>query len=239
MKKTLITLVAMAGVAAADVCGDWEAVFATANKTTAQTYTDYSATFAQDSPLSLEFTGLATTHTTGNAGTYADDKTLGSVQTGALRPNVNVAASSSNNYVLTFKLTNDTSEKIEISQITFDSFLYNAGGNAHSSGAAVDIVYTLTTTGKTPVTLASNTISYSANAAAANDNAAVLSLGTNSIELAAGAYTELSLKVSKGTNGNGSFVGLSGATFKVVPEPATATLSLLALCGLAARRRRH
>lgn len=43
------------------------------------------------------------------------------------------------------------------------------------------------------------------------------------------------------TGSNGQLYTLSGITMKAtgVPEPATATLSLLALAGLAARRRRH
>ena len=64
-----------------------------------------------------------------------------------------------------------------------------------------------------------------------------ISLGDNYITLTAGASRDLALVVSK-VSGNGSFVGLTGASFAVIPEPATATLSLLALAGLAARRRR-
>ena len=44
------------------------------------------------------------------------------------------------------------------------------------------------------------------------------------------------------TNGSAhtfSNISVSQLSNRVVPEPATATLSLLALCGLAARRRRH
>ena len=42
-----------------------------------------------------------------------------------------------------------------------------------------------------------------------------------------------------GKNGNNANVTVYGASLtKIVPEPTTATLSLLALAGLAARRRR-
>ena len=61
-----------------------------------------------------------------------------------------------------------------------------------------------------------------------------------SIALSKDVTYTLSLEIFKGENNNtGVFAGIGNITMAVVPEPTTATLSLLALCGLAARRRRR
>ena len=55
-----------------------------------------------------------------------------------------------------------------------------------------------------------------------------------------GAFADNNTSVSVTVDGNGSDprTGFAMAAYKVIPEPTTATLSLLALAGLAARRRR-
>ena len=58
------------------------------------------------------------------------------------------------------------------------------------------------------------------------------------IELAVNESIAISFDVVKGTSNPGCFLGLKSISAAMVPEPATATLSLLALAGLAARRRR-
>ena len=47
------------------------------------------------------------------------------------------------------------------------------------------------------------------------------------------------LKLLTTVGGSSTNSTLSNMSIKAIPEPATATLSLLALAGLAARRRRH
>ena len=231
MKKTLITLVAMAGVAAADVSGDWEAIFTSSDASKDQTVDDYSAAFSSaDSPLTLEFDSMEITGTAG--GGYSADAP-GNKNTSAIRPGVNII-SGAGTYTLTFTVENTSSEFLKIEAITLNSFGYNNGGDAHNQGgtpvAYYDLSYTLSGEAEA-VTIRESANVYS-------DATVNFSLGSNSIDLGVDESVTFSLKVSK-KEGGGSFVGLSGATFKVVPEPATATLSLLALCGLAARRRRH
>lgn len=59
--------------------------------------------------------------------------------------------------------------------------------------------------------------------------------------LTSGEELSLSLSAVKGTNNPGSFLGINSisASGQIIPEPATATLSLLVLAGLAMRRRRR
>ena len=49
----------------------------------------------------------------------------------------------------------------------------------------------------------------------------------------------LLVKILTYANGASANYTFSNMSIKAIPEPATATLSLLALAGLAARRRRH
>ena len=68
-----------------------------------------------------------------------------------------------------------------------------------------------------------------------------LVFGGGEVSLAAGESVDISITMSSSQYTNdGTYVGLSGLglTYQVTPEPTTATLSLLALAGLCARRRR-
>ena len=229
MKKTIITLLALAGTSVASVTGDWQAVFETSDQTITQGVDDYSAEFTvENSPLTLTFASLSLQGTTVSDG-Y---KTESQVQSSAIRPNVNVCKSGQS-YTLTFTVQNTSDEFILLDTITFNAFGYNSAGQAHTGAtpkANFSISYT-PTDGTQAITLAQSAVNVFGSADVA------FSLGTNSIGLKENESCTIALTVSANTTG-GSFVGLSGATFKVVPEPATATLSLLALAGLTMRRRR-
>lgn len=232
MKKTLITLLAMAGVAMAGVDGDWTATFTTSDQSKDQTWEDYSAAFETGAPLTLDFTGLIITGNTKN-GVYTADAP-GSMNPSAIRPNANVCASDAASYVLTCSLKNTSDERMDITAITFASFGYNSSGNAHGNNNNPTASYVLSYKAGADseyVTLGSQSAEVFSTAEVAYD------LAENFLTLEANSSVEFSLSVSK-VNGNGSFVGLTGATFSIIPEPATATLSLLALAGLAVRRRR-
>lgn len=211
MKKTLIALMALASVAAAeDYTGtfswgvDAEALF---NTTDAITLTN----------LTVDKAYKATNY---NPGTFT--------------PSVNMNAGS---WTASFTLTNTSSEAITLSSVTFDAFIFNGGGNQHTTDTVTrEVKFTLS-----GALVGETTVNYTTPW---NTDADANITFATPVELAAGAAYNVTLKVENGGTNPGSFVGLKGATFTSVPvtdpvpEPTTATLSLLALAGLAARRRR-
>ena len=240
MKKTLIALMALAGVAAAE---DWTATFTSSNTSKDQTYTHYSTAFTEGCPLTMDITQMVITGT-GNQvnGTYAANA---GNNTTSIRPNANVG--NGGTYTITFKLTNTSDDVIVLDQITFESFAYNSGGSLqeHNDNVNRNVIFTLNggIDGKSAVVYTANGLTNKAE-----NSDAVITFAP--IELTQNAHIEFSLNVTEGNGCEGTFVGLKGATFSgeivapvipdtpAVPEPATATLSLLALAGLAVRRRR-
>ena len=231
MKKTLITLLALAGVAAAQpltisnanntasATGDWltEVSAAAINVTGSNTFTstDYTNSF---------FT-VATN--VGNGGTY--------------------------DYVLTFTFAKD----VDLSGFSIDFLLHSGAGAAQpvNRTLAYDLTLTnatetlvsytdqsiTTTTGRTSGDATYKGVAYNADGSINEET----KLGTaaytlpESVFLAAGTEYKLTIaNIAKNDSGQGTFVGIGNIAMDVIPEPTTATLSLLALAGLAARRRR-
>ena len=237
MKKTLIALMALAGVAAAE---DWTATFTTSNTSKNQTYTDYSAAFAEGSPLTLSITNIVIT----GDGTTSNYNTSEGNHPSSIRPNTNVG--NGGTWTLSFSLTNTSTEAITLQQIAFDVFTFNSSGAVQGKNTARNLTLTLTgdATGSVSFTHGGSNIS--------GDVASrTITLNSGAVTISAGDSLSLSLTASpQEDSGGGTFLGLTGATFSgeivtpvipdtpAVPEPATATLSLLALAGLAARRRR-
>jgi MYXO-CTERM domain-containing protein len=243
MKRTIIALMALAGVAAAE---DWTATFTSKNQTINQTGTDYSAIFSAGTPLTLDITGLTLQNTgkdQGN-GTYGKDTNgVGNASPSSIRPNVNIGNGGS--YTLSFILTNTSQADINLTSLSVNTFTYGSAGNFHQN---VDRPITLTLLGG--LTGSSNKTMSSPNIPN-TDNTTPILLTLNEPVLIKGEK-ELSFNLTiTENNSGGTFVGLKGATFSgeivtpvipdtpAVPEPTTATLSLLALAGLAARRRRR
>ena len=94
------------------------------------------------------------------------------------------------------------------------------GGNAQPGVAGMSMILDVTKTGST-ITLGM-----------ANGTTSIIETGYI-VNLA-----DVKLMVDTTGNGNEGVTGISNASITYIPEPATATLSLLALAGLAARRRR-
>ena len=240
MKKTLITLLIPAMLVTAwaneeltetevtNVKGDWTVNFTTSDTTITQTVSSYTAAWADDeSPLSIELTGLTTTGN-GGSGYSSTSQAYESV----IRPNTNVG--NGGTWTLTFTLTNTSATLLDVKAITLGTFAYNSGGAAQSADTySRNILFTLAE-GSTTLATESHDFGNSSNGW---DSATTIELGDNYFSLKANESITLTLTVSE-VESQGTFIGLKNATFKVIPEPATATLSLLALAGLAVRRRR-
>lgn len=222
---------ALAGVAVAD---DWTATFTSSDSSKSQTVDNYSASF-DTGILTLDFTSLVLN----NSGTDQANRndSVGNAYSTAIRPNANIGNGAT--WALTFTVTNASDSDIIINSILLDAFAFNAGGDNQSSSSLenkINFALTLSEGEYVPTLIASVTghvftqSSWDANPTLKFDAPVVLT---------ASDAKSFTLTVSKNAS-SGTFVGLSGATFsgQVIPEPTTATLSLLALAGLAARRRR-
>ncbi len=231
MKKTLITLLALAGVAAADTL-----TISNADNTAAATgdwFTELSAT-------AINISGTNSFTSTD----YTDS--FYSVAT-------NVGSGGTYDYVLTFTLAKD----VDLSSFSIDFLLHNSDGAAQPVNRTLSYDLTLsdatgtlvsyagqsitTTTGRTSGWATYKDVAYNADGSINEET----KLGTatfslpDSVFLAAGTEYKLTIaNIAKNDTGAGTFVGIGNIAMNVIPEPTTATLSLLALCGLAARRRR-
>lgn len=217
MKKTIVALMALAGVAMAD---------------------DYTGTF--DGKSFVTSGALTLSEITCTPDSYKTPSFLGKdvpAGTTYIAPDINMNAGS---WTLSAKITNDSEEAITLSSVTFDAFMFTGAGEQHEDDGKVRQV-SFTLGGSLAGTV---TKEFTGKIDGVNyrdtDADAIITL-TAPVTIEAGKDITFTLTVAKGAENGGSYVGLKGATFSTpaVPEPTTATLSLLALAGLAARRRRR
>lgn len=222
MKNTLIALLALSGVAcgATTIVGDYAGDFSWSASSSPQfTFEDDNA------PLSIT---LATTES------YKST----SYQSGTFTPNSNVG--NGDDWTLTFTITN-TSDDVDLvlGGISLDIFSHNGDGIAQTASAPRAIV----------ISLSGDLEGDTAKVITPGDPGYTSSLSTQEltfnapVTIAANDTITFSMNVHKDTSATeeqqkGTFVGLQGATFKLVPEPATTSLSLLGLAALMIRRRR-
>ena len=228
MKKTIIALLALAGVAAADYTGSfsWGAEEGAA----------FTFSNAESIALILE----------GGSSVTAGYKTANSYPN-TFTPNVNVGGADDNTdgtpWTLDFAIVNYSGSALTINAITFDAFAFNGQGAAQSVDTKTrDIVFALTGAAEVSV-VHSFTNNADPDVKNWDTNPTLTFDAPIVIGAEEGSSAHFTLKVSElNTASNGCFVGLTGATLvtptAAVPEPTTATLSLLALAGLAARRHR-
>ncbi len=234
MKKTLITLLALGGL----VMGE------TSDLLTVSFNAPNSGWTASDSSGSaITSSGWSLVKISNGSETTLDSKTASN----QLRPNVNVG-DGSGDWKLSFTLTNSSNTAITLNDVVFDCFTFNSSNGYQNS--STNRIFTLTLTGNditasTPansIVIANRIVNGAGNPHPANDSGVFsFNLDGSGNTLQAGQSITLALTVDRGTETNGCYLGLNNITVKgaaVVPEPATATLSLLALAGLATRRRR-
>lgn len=236
MKKTLIALVSLAGVAFANDSIKWPTTAIDIDITS-----DLSqCTFESDLGLSLLPGTLLSTSTTDNVGTN------GSYNINDLRPSVNIG--NGGTWTLTLNLQNTGTEVLSLAGVELDVFTFNSNGYSQPASTPRYFDFTISAGENELYTSIDSKLDESPfciegsgnnNDANAKSDTTFIIAFTETYELGIGESVALSLKVSDGNNSanTGSFIGLSSMGV-LVPEPATATLSLLALAGLAARRRR-
>lgn len=232
MKKTLITLLALCGVAWADsyeASVTWDADNHQA-----------IATFDSASLVSSIYFQTPTEYIEDQDGNqvkqYTWDYKQTNVYTGTLTPNVNIGNGGSwsvNMYIMpSTTLGNQTTA---VSSITFSAFAFNSSGGGQNADTFLrDINFELYDGN---ILLGVDDITFtSPNGDSAWERDFTMTFATP-IEISSRMNKMFTLKVSK-TESAGTYIGVNKVAVTLVPEPATATLSLLALAGLAARRRR-
>lgn len=170
--------------------------------------------------------------------------------------NTNIGNGGKFNYAINFTVKyNEGITSVTLSKIAVDLFSITAGGAPQGKdGKNVQCSYTLScgeaqiATGDLTASIPAgnaNKAVYTGNATdgyalADGETPGVFTISLGDVALTDGATYTLKLNnVARSTEG-GTLIGLGNVAFSglATPEPATATLSLLALAGLASRRRR-
>ena len=241
MKKTLITLLALAGVAAAaesDVTPiTLDVTFGNCAQATPSDVTlAIEGGVMTGSVQSLVQTGTSTAVSLQTSGAAGQDAAV-------FTPNTNVGNGSP--WTATFNFDNVNKALTSLDSINLGVVLFNSGGDYQTGGqygASWDgiITFTATITDGTDASPLGTFTSTLEPLTGQDSTPFAVTLGGSSIDLTNVSSFDMKLELTE-TLSAGTFAGLSSMGFTgtpVVPEPTTATLSLLALAGLAARRRR-
>ena len=146
-------------------------------------------------------------------------------------------------WTATFNFENVDKALTSLDSINLGVVLFSNAGDYQSSSATWtgNITFAATITDSTTASQL-GTFAYTLTPGSGKDSTPFdITLTGNSIDLTNVSSFNMELKLTE-TLQSGTFAGLKTMGFKgtpVVPEPTTATLSLLALAGLAARRRRR
>ena len=238
MKKTIITLIALASVAAATESNvtpiTLDVTFGNCAQTTASAATltieEGVMTGSVQSLVQTDTTTAVSLQTSGAAGTNA----------AVFTPNTNVGNGAP--WTATFNFDNVNKALTSLDSINLGVVLFDSSGNYQQGGATWTggITFTATITDSTTASPL-GTFAYTLEPRNGQGSTPyAITLAGNSIDLTNVSSFDMELELTNGLSG-GTFAGLSSMGFTgtpVVPEPTTATLSLLALAGLAARRRR-
>ena len=213
---------ALAGVAAADTL-----TFDVERSASAITF-EFAEVTAQDI-LTLTYTDW--TYTGGgsnNVGAWQSPSNT--VYQNSFSPDAQLRGNSTDSWTMNFTVTNNTEAELTLTQFTFETYGINGGGSDKS--ASIPVILTL---GQ-----ASANVSLEFEG---RTSTGTLDLsGDKSITIGVHETVTLALTMTASTGYNtysGITAGSVTYTTPAAPEPATATLSLLALAGLAARRRRR
>ncbi len=235
MKKTIITLLALGSLASA---ADNELVLSKAGYGVSAdaTFNPEGLTISQITATPSIVTGsdsITTTNYTNSLQTF----------------NTNVGNGGAWSYTLSFEVSN-VQQGYNVDSITIDFFTHSGGGAAQNYERDFNLEISLTKPDsqvvklheKSPVSVPATGVGNGnyTSSAYGDDGTPLGSYKTMTLEslaLTEGKYT-LTIGVSQNTK-QGTFVGLGNVTLSTgtIPEPTSATLSVLALAGLARRRR--
>lgn len=228
MKKTLVTLLVLGGMAMAD---------------TAQLTVGTSAITLSNELMQLQLTKIEGSSTTVGTTVGVCDTSAVTGATGfspkiqfiqALNEDELSEVNGDCYWLLTFTLQNKTNTDISIDGFSFTMNATTGTGGSHGTGIG-EVTNTITF---------SNDTDYSATWDLGANSASDTETINTSFTLAAKQTETFTLKVQRTESHRGSAItGYAALTagslsYSVIPEPATATLSLLAIAGLAVRRRR-
>ena len=233
MKKTIIALMALAGVAMAADTGTLTLTNTTASDTITTTISDNSTDWLKEA---IALGGNATIDIlTSGSNTYTPTDLAGYAI-----GDTNVGNGGSYVYSVSFTVNGDA-PALTLTSISADFIVKSADGGNQGNSRWATYNWQFVSGETTLVDYA--TADYWSQASGATGSLS-MDFGSNAIDLEAGETYTLNLKItgvndSNGTVDNkGGFVHVGSISASIIPEPTTATLSLLALAGLAARRRR-
>lgn len=258
MKKTLFTILTLSSVAAYAVETQDAAVNIMQTSQYKNSTWNYTSTVWGSQAFTLTNVSVEPTITSSN-GTYCNTGT--SYNQSFATVNTNTGLGGAFDYTINFTVEfNPGITSVTLSSIGIDVFALKGGGAPQDSVKKAKCGYTLSSgdtviasstsnsdlTVTIPNACSTNQAVYTGDATngyalAQSDTPGVLTITLPDIALQNGGSYSLKLNNVTNNGGGATLLGLGNVAFTglATPEPATATLSLLALAGLAARRRRH
>jgi len=232
MKKTFIALLALAGIAGAEVLTFTPQVDDEATWTTGVSFSSQNGS----SDLSLTFVSITEWHKDGYQGTITENTYTGA---NGISPVVQFLESSNgnNSWTLTFKIANNTNNAITLGGFSTVANAVTSEGGMHGNG--INKLWTLVKLQQSGTAYTTLGESYAElGASSASGTSSVTFSQDVVIDAKASQTFTMTFDRRLGEGGSTGFANITSIGVNVVPEPTTATLSLLALAGLAARRRR-
>lgn len=236
MKKTfpvIVSILALAGSAHSAIVFDYQA-----NPQAATSFYQPETTGA--SLTSQTFTGVSDQNTGSN---YVNS---------FLSPNKNVGDGNAWSVSLSFTVT----EAVTVDSIALNLFTFSAGNVVQNNNRGGAYTFDLKLDGDVLASCSNSSLTYLGtgdNSGSGSQQASVETLGqlggssgireeemlNQAVTLSAGNTYTLELSLNRGQEKHGYFVGLGAIELNTVPEPATASLSILGLAALMMRRRRR
>lgn len=249
MKKTLVTILVLGSVAVADTIhiSNGQLQDPESGELVKKVHAvESSVSFITLGELSSSCTVAPDSVTT----SFVESQLTNSIATA----NTNVGNGGSWTYTLNFQIISIANNNT-VASIDIDLFAHSVGdattpAQLQNNAKTINVAYTLANAAGSSIVENNGSITTSAISSKPSTLSAYAADGItrqygdkgyalltlNDLNLVTGDYT-LTIEMSQSVK-SGTFVGVGNVALNVVPEPSTATLSLLAMAGLAARRRR-